>query len=224
MKKIALLSTAIIGTTLLITGCTPYAEVTQTTTTTKTKYYAVPTCCTTNNCINKVCPTIKPKKQNIKNTNSSNLKQTININTPLSMKQGTPKSQRLSKTPGLINKGIIKVEVTGIGVPPTSSISPAQATAMARRSAIIDGYKALTEKIYGIKINGRDTVKDMVLQNSTLRSYLEGVIRGANIIDEQYKNGMYKVVMTLKLNIRKWNDYLEDNPPYSSDIYDSYAY
>jgi len=120
----------------------------------------------------------------------------------------------ISQTPGLINKCVIRVEANGVGVAPASSISPAQATAMARRAAIIDGYKALTEKLYGIKINGRETVKEMVLQNSTLRTRIAGIIRGATIEEETYKNGMYKVVMSLKLNLARWNNYLRHNPPY----------
>jgi len=142
----------------------------------------------------------------------------ITIKTP-PIKQGTIyqgyKTATISQTPGLIKRNIIKVEANGIGVAPDSSISPAQAMAMARRAAIIDGYKALTEKLYGIKVNGRDTVKDMVLRNSTIRSEVAGVIRGAKVIDEEYKNGMYKVVMTLKLNVANWNRYLRKNPPYS---------
>ena len=120
----------------------------------------------------------------------------------------------ISQTPGLVNRSIVKIEANGIGVAPSSSISPAQSTAMARRAAIIDGYKALTEKIYGIKVNGRETVKEMVLQNSTLRTRIAGIIRGATIEDETYKNGMYKVVMSLKLNLARWNHYLRHNPPY----------
>jgi len=120
----------------------------------------------------------------------------------------------ISQTPGLVNKCIVRIEANGIGVAPASSISPAQSTAMARRAAIIDGYKALTEKLYGIKVNGRETVKEMVLQNSTLRTRIAGIIRGATIEEESYKNGMYKVVMSLKLNLARWNHYLKHNPPY----------
>jgi hypothetical protein len=137
------------------------------------------------------------------------------------IEQGPVPTDHISQTPGLKHHCIITVEATGIGVAPSSSISPAQSTAMARRAAIIDGYKALTEKLYGIKINGRETVRNMVLQNSTLRSKIEGVIRGAAIEEEYYKNGMYKVVMSLKLNVRNWNRYLRNNPPYSTTYYDN---
>jgi hypothetical protein len=132
------------------------------------------------------------------------------------MEQGPAPTDHISQTPGLLNKCIITVEATGIGVAPSSSISPAQSTAMARRAAIIDGYKALTEKLYGIKVNGRETVRNMVLQNSNLRAKIAGIIRGAVIEDEEYKNGMYKVSMSLKLNVKNWNQYLKNNPPYAN--------
>ena len=106
----------------------------------------------------------------------------------------------------------IRIEATGVGVPPCNgTCSTAQAKVMARRAAILDAYKALTEKLYGIKINGRDTVKNMILQSSTLRAYVEGLIRGATIEDEEFKDGIYKVTMSLRINVAKWNRYLLNN-------------
>jgi len=116
---------------------------------------------------------------------------------------------------------ILMVEAKGIGIVPCSgACSTAQAKVMARRAAILDGYRALIEKIYGIQINGRDTVRDMALQSSVLRSHIEGLVRGATIEEEDFKNGIYTVVMSVKLNINKWNEYLASsnnpyNPPYT---------
>jgi len=117
---------------------------------------------------------------------------------------------------------ILTVEAKGIGIVPCSgACSTAQAKVMARRAAILDGYRALIEKIYGIQINGRDTVKDMALQSSVLRSHIEGLVRGATIEEEEFKNGIYSVVMSVKLNINEWNKYLEssDNPYNSPYVY-----
>jgi len=173
MKKLFLVSSAVVGT-LTLTGC----------------------CCRMSD---------TPRTPAITTTTQNNT--ITQINKPLN-------KQNISQTPGLITKSIIRIEANGIGVAPASSISPAQSTAMARRAGIIDGYKALTEKLYGIKINGRETVKDMILKDSTLRTRIAGIIRGATIEDETYKNGMYRVVMSLKLNLEKWNRYLRHNPPY----------
>jgi len=106
---------------------------------------------------------------------------------------------------------LLTIEAKGVGIVPCNgTCTPALAKAMARRAAILDGYKALAEKMYGIKINGRDTVKDMMLQNSSLRAYVFGLIRGAQIIEEDYKDGMYSVVMQVQLDTRAWNAYLKN--------------
>jgi len=121
---------------------------------------------------------------------------------------------------GVKRKCIFLIEGVGKGVTPcTGACSVAQAKMMARRAAILDAYKALIEKIYGIRINGRDTVKNMILQNSSLRAYIEGVVRGATIVEEEFKDGVYTVVMNLKLNVTKWNEYLQNNNPYSYPVY-----
>jgi hypothetical protein len=122
----------------------------------------------------------------------------------------------VSGIPGLNKNCILKMEAVGVGVAPSSGMeSAAQAMAMARRAAILEGYKSLAEKLYGIKINGRETLKNMMLQNESLRAYIQGVIRGANIEQESFKDGMYRVVMTLKVNVNEWNKFLKNNPPYS---------
>jgi hypothetical protein len=115
------------------------------------------------------------------------------------------------------NNCIIKVEAKGVGVVPCNgTCNTAQAEAMARRAAILDAYKALTEKLYGIKINGRDSVKNMILQNSNIRAYVEGLIRGASVEEENFKNGMYSVRLSVKIDTRKWNKFLKNMPENST--------
>ena len=112
---------------------------------------------------------------------------------------------------GVKKNCIIKIEAKGVGVVPCEgACNTAQAEAMARRAAILDAYKTLAEKMYGIKVNGRDTVKNMVLQNSNIRAYVEGLIRGASIEEETFKNGMYTVNMSVNIDVKKWNQFLKN--------------
>ncbi len=110
------------------------------------------------------------------------------------------------------NPCVIVLKATGEGITPNQGVSNmAQAKVMARRAAIIDGYKVLAEKMYGIKINGKDSVKDMMVQNSEVRTYVEGLIRGAKIDKESFKDGIYTVIMSVKLDTEKWNKFINNN-------------
>ncbi|WP_104748259.1 LPP20 family lipoprotein [Helicobacter cetorum] len=110
----------------------------------------------------------------------------------------------IPNTPMLTPNNVIELSAVGMGVAPESTISPSQALALAKRAAIVDGYRQLGEKMYGIRVNAQDTVKDMILQNSVIKTKVNALIRNAEITETIYKDGLCQVSMELKLDGRIW--------------------
>lgn len=107
-------------------------------------------------------------------------------------------------SPMLTPSNVIELTAVGMGVAPESTISPSQALALAKRAAIVDAYRQLGEKMYGIRVNAQDTVRDMVLQNSTVKTKVQALIRNAEITETVYKDGLCQVSMELKLDGKVW--------------------
>ncbi len=110
----------------------------------------------------------------------------------------------IQNSPILTPTNVIELSAVGMGVAPESTISPSQALALAKRAAIVDAYRQLGEKMYGIRVNAQDTVRDMVLQNSTVKTKVQALIRNAEITETVYKDGLCQVSMELKLDGRVW--------------------
>lgn len=117
----------------------------------------------------------------------------------------------IPNSPLLAAENVIELSAVGMGVAPESTISPSQALALAKRAAIIDAYRQIGEKMYGIKINGQDTVKDMVMTNSVVKARVEALIKNADIVETIYKDGLCQVTMELKLDSKTWNRILSTN-------------
>lgn len=131
---------------------------------------------------------------------------------PLATPQPEPKVPNIiPNSPILESEQVIELSAVGMGVAPENTISPSQALALAKRAAIIDAYRQIGEKMYGIKINGKDTVKDMVMTNSVVKAQVEALIKNADIVETIYKDGLCQVTMELKLDSRTWNRILTTN-------------
>ncbi|AQW82743.1 LPP20 family lipoprotein [Campylobacter pinnipediorum] len=100
----------------------------------------------------------------------------------------------------------VSFNAIGEGIAPTNAISHAQALTLAKRAAIADAYSQLAGKLYGVKINSQDTVKDAMLKDSTITTKVQGLVKNASIVSEEFKNGLYKVNMTLNINKDKWHE------------------
>ncbi|TKX29891.1 flagellar assembly lipoprotein FlgP [Campylobacter estrildidarum] len=94
----------------------------------------------------------------------------------------------------------------GEGIAPMNTVSSAQALALAKRAAITDAYRQLASKLYGVKVNGKDTVKDAMLRSSTITAQVNGLIKNASIIDESFNQGLYRINLELKIDADKWKE------------------
>ena len=145
------------------------------------------------------------------NSNQQVDKQDIKKQSIVTDVNSIPSEGIIDNTPILKKSSIVTIQATGEGVSPVDVLSVPQAKVMARRAAIADAYRALAEKMYGVRIKGKETVKDLMLKNSEIKTYIYGIIRGANIEEETFKDGIYKVVMNVKFDIRKWNKFINNN-------------
>lgn len=92
------------------------------------------------------------------------------------------------------------VTVFGQGVAPSVTASPAQAYALAKRAALADGYRQIAERIKGVHVDGQDSVKNMMLQRSTVRTSVDAMVRGANVIDTTFKDGLCEVELEIVIS------------------------
>jgi len=102
----------------------------------------------------------------------------------------------------------IRINVVGQGVAPTMTSSPAQAYALAKRAAIADAYRLLAEKVKGVRIEGSDKIKNMMVQRSEVRTFVDAVIAEAEIIETVFKDGLCEVEMELNIDPKQWNSIL----------------
>ena len=92
------------------------------------------------------------------------------------------------------------IGVIGQGVAPAFATSPAQAYALSKRAATADAYRLIAERIKGVNVEGKDTVKNMMIKNSTVNTRVSAMIRNATVIETNYKEGLCEVEMEITLN------------------------
>ncbi|MCK9491524.1 MAG: LPP20 family lipoprotein [Sulfurimonas sp.] len=94
----------------------------------------------------------------------------------------------------------IRISVVGQGVAPMNTSSPAQAYALAKRAATADAYRLIAEKVKGVRIDGQDLIKNMMVKRSTIRTSVKAMVRNANVVETTFKEGLCEVEMEIVLS------------------------
>ena len=110
------------------------------------------------------------------------------------------KEKEIHGSPVLEGNSEIRISVIGEGVAPMNTASPAQAYALAKRAAIADGYRQIAEKVKGVRVEGQDLIKNMMVKRSTIRTSVNAMVRDANIVETTFKEGLCEVEMEIVLS------------------------
>jgi len=104
-------------------------------------------------------------------------------------------------TNGKVNWSTGIVEATGIGAPPERYYGKPQARPMALRAAQVDAYRNLLEIVKGVKVDGATEVRDYTTSNDVIRTQVEGLVKGAQVIKRDYmSDGTVEVTIRMNMN------------------------
>ena len=76
---------------------------------------------------------------------------------------------------------------------------------MAKRAAIADAYRLIAEKVKGVRVEGIDTIKNMMVKRSTIRTYVDAMIRNASVVETKYNEGLCEVEMEIVLTYSQFS-------------------
>ncbi len=101
---------------------------------------------------------------------------------------------------GSVNWSRGVIQAVGIGAPPEWSYGKPQARPMAITAARIVAYRNLLEVVKGVQIQSSTTVQNFMLTDDTIRSQVDGMIRGAQVIKTEYmSDGTVEVTVEMNL-------------------------
>ena len=98
--------------------------------------------------------------------------------------------------------------LTAVGYAPITSQqgdSETVKTLMAIKASKLEAYRELAEQVYGQRIEGKQSLSSLVVNNETLRASVEGVIRGARVV-KSYPVGEDTYATELELDMHRVYD------------------
>ncbi|MBI6546201.1 MAG: hypothetical protein HY692_05370 [Cyanobacteria bacterium NC_groundwater_1444_Ag_S-0.65um_54_12] len=91
------------------------------------------------------------------------------------------------------------IAVVGEGVAPPEG-NAAKRRLLAKRAAMVDGYRKLAELVEGVEVTSQTRVKDFEVQSDDIRTQVAGLIKGARLAGENLTaDGAYEVRLELPL-------------------------
>ena len=75
-----------------------------------------------------------------------------------------------------------KITVQGMGVAPTNARTASQAYMLARRAAMVDGYRQIAESVKGVNVDSESTVENMMVTSDVTKTKVSALIKGARVI------------------------------------------
>ena len=93
-----------------------------------------------------------------------------------------------------------KISVQGMGVAPANARTAAQGRMMARRAAVVDGYRQIAEIVKGVNVDSETTVENMMVTNDITKTKVSALVQGARVVSEEVTpDGGYIVNMEVSM-------------------------
>lgn len=109
------------------------------------------------------------------------------------------------------------VVAKGLGVPPKTSANALQAREMTRTAAWSVALRNLLEVVKGVSVDSTTTVNNFVTTNDEVRTKVEGMVRGAKVVQEkELPDGSLEVTVEMKLG-GGFSDVVVPKPPTPRD-------
>jgi len=117
----------------------------------------------------------------------------------VSMSEWTQLVEKIG-TNGSVNWSAGYIEAVGIGAPPDRYIGKPQARPNALRAAEVVAKRNLLEITKGVRIDSSTTVKDYAVESDVINSQVEGFVKGAQVVKQEYmSDGTVEVTVRMPL-------------------------
>jgi hypothetical protein len=96
------------------------------------------------------------------------------------------------------------IEALGIGAPPDRYMGRPNARPLALRAAKIDAYRNLLEITKGVRVDSTTVVKDFTVESDVINAQVEGLVKGAKVVNQEYmSDGTVEVIIPKALDRRR---------------------